>query len=135
MLNSDDKQFEAYLKNFRPVVPIALPRAKYRRYGSIGSLALGGSIAASIAILIMGIVVWHTRTQYRGVGRRILEPVPINRRLPLPPLTIGSANRWIKAAPSIATALDDLAFRAKNAPIPPNKKSAVAVLREEKTML
>lgn len=130
MFNSDNKHFEAYLKNFMPMAPTALPRNTYRRHRSIRVLALWGSIAASVTILIIGIVVWHTRTLFRH-DPRIIEPVSVNSKPPLAPLTIDPANRWLEAAPSVDAALDDLAFRAKNAPISTNKKSALAVLREE----
>ncbi len=136
MLNSDDdKQFETYLKNFRPVAATAMPETRYRRSRSFKPLALWGSIAVSVASLIMGIVVWHFRTTHQGDDQRILVPVSANSKPALPPLTIGSANRWMGAASSIDTALDDLAFRAKNAPFPAKKESAIAVLREENNTL
>lgn len=134
MLNWDDEEFESYLKTFKPAAPTALPKSVPRRYRLIEPPALWGSIAASLILLIAGLAVWQVRP-YRGAGRRMLEPVSVNGKPPLPPLTIGSANRWLAAAPSADAALDDLAFRAKNAAIPAGKKSALAVLREENTKL
>jgi len=132
--DSNDTDFEEYLKSFSPVAPLALPQTKNVRYRSIRVAAISGAIAAGMAIVLTGVVVSHTRT-VRGVERQSLGAASAKDQPPLPPLTVRSANGWLATAPSIGAALDDLAFRSKNAPPPADKKSAIAVLREEKTSL
>jgi hypothetical protein len=131
----NDSEFETYLRSYRSVVPIALPRPKRNGYRTFRALLVLGTIAAGIAILVAGIAVSYTRAGHRGVDHRTLEAASPGDRPSLPPLTVGSANGWLGTAPSMDAALDDLAFRSKNTPSPANNKSAIAVLRQENTTL
>ncbi len=134
MPNSDDEQFETYLKRFRPVAPELKTTAK-ARHRSLHAFTPVAWIAASAAILIVGIiVVLHTRTP-RFANHRIGDVVSVERRPPLEPLTIRTANSWLATAPSFDVALDALTFDAKSNPIPANKLSVIAVLTEEKKKL
>jgi hypothetical protein len=132
--NSDNEQFEAYLRRFRPVAPELKVIAK-ARHRSLRLFPPVAWVAASAAILIVGIiVVSHTRTS-RVADHRIGDVVSVDRRPPLEPLTVETANSWLATAPSFDAALDALAFEAKSNPIPVNKLSAIAVLSEEKRKL
>jgi hypothetical protein len=131
--NSDDEQFEAYLKRFRPVSPEPRPTAE-ARHRSLHAFGPVAWVAASAAILIVGIIVLHTRTP-RTIDHIIGEAASLERRQPVEPLTIGTANSWLATAPSFDAALDELAFRPRRNPIPANKQSAIAVLSEEKRTL
>jgi hypothetical protein len=51
------------------------------------------------------------------------------------PLTIRSANALLSAAPSFKAAVDDMAFRSSNIPIPKGKRSVVSELSKEKIKL
>ncbi len=51
------------------------------------------------------------------------------------PLTMRSANALMAKAPSFKAMVDDMAFRSQTIPLPKGKRSAVAVLSEEKIKL
>ena len=135
MHDSNDSEFETFLKSYKPVAPIALPKERSKGYRSFRALLILGTIAAGIVILATGIVASHSRARHRGVEHPTPEAASAGERPSSPPLTVGSANGWLGAAPSIEAALDDLAFRSKNTPGSANNKSAIAVLRQENTTL
>jgi hypothetical protein len=118
VLNSDDEQFEAYLKRFRPVAPQPRPIVRAPRRSLHFSTAVAW-VAASAVLLILETLLLHTP----------------ERRPPVGPLTIGTANSWLAAAPSLDGALDDLASHAQSNTIPPDRQSAIAVLSAEKTKI
>lgn len=133
MQTPDDEQFELYLKRFDPIAPEPMLRidvASRRPFG------LGTGLAASAAILIVGIIlVWHVRSSRVVVSSTVRHAVSAERHAPLEPLTMRSASAWLTAAPSFKTAIDDLAFRSQSNPMPQDKQSAVAVLGKEKIKL
>jgi hypothetical protein len=51
------------------------------------------------------------------------------------PLTMRSANALMAKAPSLKALVDDMAFHSQSIPLPTGKRSAVAVLGEEKIKL
>lgn len=131
MQTPDDEQFESYLKQFHPVAPEPVPTLTAR--ASRRSFALGVRVAAVAAILIVGIVVLHSRSKKIAVRNTIRDVASLELRAPSEPLTIRSATTWLAAAPSFKAAVDELAFRSKNVSIPRGKQSAIAVLSKEKT--
>ena len=133
-ISANDKEFEAYLKTFKPVAPKALPEIKTIRHRPFRALVLAGVLSAGIVILIVGSSVSYTRMVRQEIGRQT-PPILPKGHPPLAPLTIRSANNWLATAPSIDAALDDLAFSPKSPPAPANDKSALAALREANTTL
>jgi hypothetical protein len=133
----DDEQFESYLKRFHPVAPE--PLRAVRLAASRRLFTPGAWVAAIAAVLIVGVIVLQTRALHTRNSRVAAPTVryvaSLGRRAPSEPLTIGSANAWLATAPSLEAAIDDLAFGVKSNPIPRDKQSAIAVLREEKTKL
>jgi hypothetical protein len=127
----DDEQFEKYLRRFHPIAPEPRPTVRTRRR-SLHLFTPAAWLAASAAILIVGAVLLHTRAT-RVAGSPVRDVTSVERLSPSEPLTIATANSWLRTAPSFESALDGLAFRAKSNPIPPTKQSAIAVLSQEKT--
>ena len=134
MHNLNDDELETYLKSFVPVDAVALPQAK-RSWSHSRKVRLTlGAIAAAGAIWVTEIGLTHTRTE-RRTPRRAAQAVSKAGAVSLPPLTVGSANRWLVSARSIDAALDDMVFSPKDLPNPAKSKSAIAVLRQESTTL
>jgi hypothetical protein len=131
VLTPDDEQFEKYLKEFRPIIPDALPlntrERPWPRYRILGIW----SAAAATAIILALITV---RTfLHRDSGPR--TPQAVNLNVATGPLTMHDANVALAAAPSYKTVLDEMAFHPQRSTVPNNKQSALAVLSKEKIKL
>ena len=134
MQTPDDEQFEVYLKRFHPITPEPVPTLRVG-YASRRSLSLGTWLAAVAAILVIGTVILHIRSNRVVVPNTARDVAFAERHAPLEPLTMRSANAWLATAPSFKAAVDDLAFRSQTSPLPQGKQSAVAVLSKEKIRL
>ena len=134
MQTPDDEQFEAYLKRFHPIVPEPVPTLSVG-HSSRRSLSLGTWLAAVAAILVIGAVILHIRSNRVVVPSTASDVAFAERHAPSEPLTMRSANAWLATAPSFKAAVDDLAFRSQTSPLPQGKQSAVAVLSKEKIRL
>jgi hypothetical protein len=130
----DDEQFEAYLKRFHPIAPEPVPTLSVS-HSSRRSLPFGTWLAAVAAILVMGAVILHIRSNRVVISNRAGDAAIAERHAPSEPLTMRSANAWLATAPSFKAAVDDLAFRSQTSPLPQGKQSAVAVLSKEKIRL
>jgi len=130
----DDEQFEVYLKRFHPIAPEPVPILRVGRASWL-SLSLGTRLAAAAAILVIGTGIVHIRSNRVVVPNTAHDIAFAERRAPLEPLTMRSANAWLATAPSFKAAVDDLAFRSQTSPLPQGKQSAVAVLSKEKIRL
>jgi hypothetical protein len=130
----DDEQFEAYLKRFHPIAPEPVPTLSVG-HSSRRSLSLGTWLAAVAAIIVIGAVILHIRSNRVVVSNTASDVVFAERHAPSEPLTMRSANAWLATAPSFKAAVDDLAFRSQTSPLPQGKQSAVAVLSKEKIRL
>jgi hypothetical protein len=130
----DDEQFEAYLKRFHPMAPEPVPTLSVS-HSSRRSLPFGTWLAAVAAILVIGAVILHIRSNRVVVSNRAGDAAIAERHAPSEPLTMRSANAWLATAPSFKAAVDDLAFRSQTSPLPQGKQSAVAVLSKEKIRL
>jgi hypothetical protein len=131
----DDEQFEAYLKRFRPIAAEPISTLSVGHSFRRRSFHLGVRLAAVAAILIIGAVIWHIRSNRTVVPNTGGDAAVAERHAPLEPLTMRSANAWLATAPSFKAAVDDLAFRSQTSPLPQGKQSAVAVLSKEKIRL
>jgi hypothetical protein len=130
MLNPEEEQFESRLKEFRPLAAEPLPveradRARRRRF------VLAACAAAAIAIVVVVLFkIPYERDQatapHPAVKQTTVE-APANGRT----LTIRSANKLLADAPSVESALDDLAFHSRRKQLPRGTQSALAVLGEE----
>jgi hypothetical protein len=132
MPTPDDEQFEAYLKQFRPAAPAALPATTPVRKRSIWRLS--ALIATAAAIIVLAIVV--TRSQHKQIATN----VPVKSDGPThiaadAPLTMRNANKLLADAPSFKSAVDDLAFKSERIPLAKNEQSAIHVLGKEKIKL
>jgi hypothetical protein len=130
----DDEQFEAYLKRFHPIAPEPVPTLSVSHSSRL-SLPFGTWLAAVAAILVIGAVILHIRSNRVVVSNRAGDAAIAERHAPSEPLTMRSANAWLATAPSFKAAVDDLAFRSQTSPLPQGKQSAVAVLTKEKIRL
>ena len=134
MQTPDDEQFEAYLKRFHPIAPEPVPTLRVG-HASPRSVSLGRWLAAVAAILVIGAVILHIRSNRVVVPNAAHDVALAERHVPAGPLTMRSANAWLATAPSFKAAVDDLAFRSQTRPLPQGKQSAVAVLSKEKIRL
>jgi len=130
----DDERFEAYLKQFSPLVPEPLPTVEPRP-GARRKFILGAWAAAAAAIVILGAVTFHIRAKNPRVGEPIGNAGSFEHLQENQPLTMRSANALMAKAPSFKAMVDDMAFRSQTVPLPKGKHSAVAVLAKEKTKL
>jgi hypothetical protein len=128
----DDERFEAYLKQFRPLVPEPLrvvgPSLRARR-----AVALGA--AAAVAILVLGALTLHIRTNRARIAETAENVGNPERLQNSQPLTMRSANALMAKAPSFKAMVDGMSFRSQTVPLPKGKRSAVAVLGREKIKL
>lgn len=134
MRTPDDEQFEAYLRRFHPIAPEPVPTVSVSP-SSRRSLSLGTRLAAVAAILVIGAVILHIRSNRVVVSNTAGDAAIAERHAPSEPLTMRSANAWLATAPSFKAAVDDLAFRSQTSSLPQGKQSAVAVLSKEKIRL
>jgi hypothetical protein len=128
----DDERFEAYLKEFRPIVPDPLPaidrKQEYWRSSAPRLWAVGLA-----TIVILGVITF--RTVNSRVAKKLSNPPSIEVALPRQPLTMRDANALLATAPSYKAAVDSMAFRNQALKIPQDKQSALAVLAKEKIRL
>jgi hypothetical protein len=128
-----DERFEAYLKEFRPLVPEALsigdPRHRARR-----KVVLWAEAAAAIAILAAATAL-HLYTQRVRVAKTTDSAANTDRDAGGEPLTMRSANALMVKAPSFKVLVDEMAFRSQGISLPKGKLSAIGVLGKEKIKL
>jgi hypothetical protein len=130
MLNPEEKQFEARLKEFRPLdaEPLPLERAVPARRRR---LVLWSCAAAAIVVVIVVLLKFpyerNRATAPQHNEKQAAAEPPANVR----PLTIRSANALLTGAPSVKSALDGLAFHGRRKQLPHGTQSALAVLGEE----
>jgi hypothetical protein len=130
-LNPRDKQFEAYLKTFRPLAASPLPTNYGRSTRRTLSVA-GFALVAATILLVIGLVI-HSRHRQDRVTQTT-ERTPAAQSTVLP-LTIRSANVLLATSSSFKAAVDEMAFQPRPIPIPKNKLSALGVLSKEKIKL
>lgn len=128
----DDERFEAYLKQFRPLVPEPLPTSGSRHW-TRDTFVLWAGAAAAVAILL-GAAALHIHTERVRVTGTTSSPAS-NRLTDGQPLTMRNANALMVKAPSFKALVDDMAFRSQTTPLPKGKLSAIAVLGKEKIKL
>jgi hypothetical protein len=129
----DEERFEAYLKQFRPLVPEPLPTSG-SRHRARGRFVLWAGAAAGVAILV-GATALHIHTKRVRVAETTSSPATTDPFADRQPLTMRSANALIVKAPSFKALADGMAFRSQTIPVPKGKLSAVAVLGKEKIKL
>ena len=130
MLNREEEQFEARLREFRPLraEPLPVERAVLARRRWF---VLAACAAAAVAIVVVVLLKISYERQAATAPQHAVEQTtaaaPANGR----PLTIGSANELLAGAPSVKSALDELAVRSRPKQLPPGTQSALAVLGKE----
>jgi hypothetical protein len=129
----DDERFEAYLKQFRPLVPDPLPRGEPGR-PSRHSLVLRAWLAA-VAILLIAAIGLRIRSNRVAAPETGSDAAIAERSIPPLRLTMRSANALLATAPSYKAAVDTLAFQPREAPLAPGQISAITVLRKERIKL
>ena len=129
----DEERFEAYLKQFRPLVPEPLP-ASGSRHRARGRFVLWAGAAVGVAILV-GAAALHIHTQRVRVAETTSSPATTDPFFDRQPLTMRSANALIVKAPSFKALVDGMAFRSQTVQAPKGKLSAVAVLGTERIKL
>jgi hypothetical protein len=130
----DDERFEAYLKQFRPLVPEPLPMVE-PSHRARRMFAPGAWAAAAVAVLVLVALTLHIRTNRAPVTETIGNVGNPEHLQDSQPLTMRSANALMAKTPSFKAMVDDMAFRSRPVPLPKGKRSAVAVLRKEKIKL
>lgn len=127
MPDLDDEKFELYLKQFRPLLPEALPVTRQaRRRIVLGIWAVGAAAA-----VIIGVIGFRSLYSHGSeFNRPAIVEIVSNR-----PLTMRSADALLASAPSYKPVMDELAFPRQSPMIPHGQESALAVLRKEKVKL
>jgi hypothetical protein len=125
----DDEQFEAFLRQFRPLVPETLA-SRDRAPRSRNSFVLGAWISAAAAVLLAVGFTLHIRSHRTAVSNPASHAASAQQPVPSEPLTLRSAN-----APSFKAAVDHMAFHSQTIPLPHGQQSAIAVLSQEKIKL
>lgn len=133
MLTPDEKQFEAYLKRFRPLVPEPLQMKRHAKVSRRAFVLAWSTAAAAVVLAAAGLAV-HVRMDRTRSSRTIEHVLPAGRLVRAQPLTIRSANASLASSSSFKAAIDGMAFR-EGTPLPKDKRSALAVLSEEKSKL
>jgi hypothetical protein len=126
MLNLDDEQFEARLREFRPLAADPLPvernlPAQRRKF----------VLAACAGAIVIAVVAAVIARQRANQSNAIQQKVRVVDVVEVHPLTIRSANELLARAPSVKSALDGLAFQRRARQLPGGTQSALAVLGEE----
>ena len=130
----DDERFEAYLKQFRPLLPEPLPAVELSR-GTRRTFARGAWAAAAVAALVLVALTLHIRTNRARVTEIVGNVGNPEHFQESQTLTMRSANALMAKAPSFKAMVDDMAFRSQTVPLPKGKHSVVAVLGKEKIKL
>jgi hypothetical protein len=130
MLNPEEKQLEAHLKEFRPLdaEPLPLERAvqpRRRRF------VLAACAAAAIAIVIVVLLKIPYEGDLTTAPQHAVKQTPAEQPANGRPLTVRTANELLAGAPSVKAALDELAFRSRRKQLPRGTQSALAVLGKE----
>jgi len=135
----DDERFELYLKQFRPLMPDALPvnesRPVPRRH-----LVLAIGLVGAVALVIIGIGITSLRilNHPRVVDSNrsgSLRSSSLQGPAPTRPLTMHDANALLAKAPSCKALMNELALRPSSSTPSKKKQSAFAVLAKEKIKL
>lgn len=135
MQTPDDEKFEMYLKRFAPIAPEPIPAFR-SGYASRRSFRLSAWVTALAAMLIViGTAILHDRGGRTVVPNMAQHVTSARGGELLGPLTMRRANKWLAAASSFKTAIDDMAFRSEAESIPEGQQSAIAVLGKEKIKL
>jgi hypothetical protein len=133
VLTLDDEGFETYLKQFRPLVPDALPtreasQESWRRRSVLRTWVVGATAMVILGVLSFQIFKIH-------VADKGSHPALVQVVLPVQPLTMRDANALLSIAPSYKAAVDSMAFHEQGSTIPKDRQSALAVLAKEKIKL
>lgn len=127
----DDEHFEAYLKEFRPLVPDVLPQPIQRSSPPRSAGWVWAVGFATVTVLAaISLQIFSSR-----IGQQGTAPASVKAVNPMQPLTIRNANAILAAAPSYNEAFERMSFHNQNSTIPKDKQSALAILAKEKIKL
>jgi len=126
----EDDRFEAYLRQFEPIAPDALPLKGHARESWRLPLLRFVAVAAVVAVAVASFYIADRRVPGHGSRSTSVEIAQPTR-----PLTMREANALLASAPSYKAVVDNMAFRTKGTPIPNGKQSALAALAKEKIKL
>lgn len=139
MLDDDNRQFESRLKDFRPLAAEPLPVAR-KIHARRRRFVLAVCAAAVVIVVVAAVIARQLANQSVAIHR---QPSVVDVKVKTVdvgeshstasgrPLTIGSANELLADAPSVKSALDELAFHGRRKQLPRGTQSALAVLGKE----
>lgn len=131
MPTSDDQQFEAYLKQFRPLAPETLQIGSHRRTPPKWVLFI--LWAAATAVLVSVVFMMWPRSLPTNLVERNKSLAGLEQIANSQPLTLGSVNDLLAHSPSVKAAVDLVAFRPKATQLLKGTQSALALLSKENT--
>jgi hypothetical protein len=128
----DDERFEAYLKQFRPLAPEALPtKAPERATRRSFIFAVYAGVAACVLAVALSLY-FAAKARHSRDGA---NTATMDRNVTQQPLTVRRANALLAQSPSLKDALDGLAFHSQSTQLRNGELSALSVLSEEKNKL
>jgi hypothetical protein len=122
----DDKNFEQYLKSFRPLCPDPLPEVRSRRVRVFRSLTWAGAAAMAALMIAAGVHDWKAN----GANGKGQPTVAASRNQSLS-LTVLEANSLLAKPQSFKATLDEVALHSKREGLRPGQQSALSVLGKE----
>lgn len=125
-MRADDDRFEAYLKQFYPRTPEALPMVTRGRHAR-RAMALG---AWAVAIVLTAALLATNWTAKRSHSLTSTRNWSAPQAGDFHPLTIRAANELLARAPSLKAAMDELVLDSQQETVP-KSRSAFDVLSEE----
>jgi len=129
---SNDKQFEEYLKQFRPLAPESLQIGNHRR--KTQDRAVFAAWVAATAVLIAVVIILWPRSKLTDLHEGSRRLAGLEQLTNSQPLTLGSVNVLLAHAPSVEAAVDLVGYQPRTTQVPKGKQSALALLSKENTL-
>jgi hypothetical protein len=127
----DDRQFEEYLKQFRPLAPESLQTVTHRRTSPRRVVFI--LCAAATAVLFSVVIMMWPRSKPTNLVERTGSLAGLKQITNSQPLTLGSVNVLLANAPSVEAAVDLVTFQPRTTQLPRGTQSALAMLSKENT--
>jgi len=127
----DDEQFERYLRQFKPVAADPLPLARRPALGRFWFYVVPAAAAIALLLVLFFMLRERARPAIAPQAKSPATPAAREELAISQPLTLHQANELLAHSPSLASALDNLAFQRQRRKLPQGSLSALAALSKE----